>query len=459
MSELVPRILRLEQLLGCRVDELTPAVLQRLVDERVAEDQVLEYKQQLYVLRDAGAWELGKDVAALANATGGLIIIGIREDAVGAAEVRTVPLSDGARRDMTNAIATRVTPPIPGILVTALPQTVGDGHGFYLIAVAPSAVAPHAVTDGEKLAWPVREQTQTRWMREPEIAARYRARFLGLSARDARLHDVWSEGLGGLARGAKSWMAVAITPDQPGLLRVNAQALQDTRTWLEEAQRELFHAFAATELSAGRRRFLLSDQPYGQRSVDRRLELHGDGSGFAALALDEVSVINSEPTLLVAAESVEGWLLHLTGVLSRHAVRTGAGGDVQLRAALLGMDEQSVGPMWTQPAASSSATPMQFSTNGIDVALSNSAYSMPVLMAGTRRVHEPTPVDTVISLTVALSPGDAVASAADAAGDILGEFGLPEPIALRHDGTCAIAHLNLRSATLTDWARRTGVAV
>lgn len=447
------RVLRLEQLLGTRVDGLTPADVQRLVEDNVAEDLVLDYKQQLYAPNDVGADELAKDVAAFTNAAGGLILIGVEEDQRGASGIRAVPLADKARRWMVDVITRRITPLVAGVAVLPLPRTTGSDHGFYLVSVPPSAVAPHAVTDGIKLAWPVREHTQTRWMTEPEIASRYRSRFLGLADRAAQLDEVWTDGLAGLRRGAHSWVLMALTPDQPGFLRTSADTVQTTRAWLGEAQADLFQAFSPSEVSAGRRRVLLSDVPHGQPSLDRRLELHGDGSGFAALALNEpLPGRDGQPALWVDPVQIEGWVLHFVGLLTRHAVNTGAGGDVSVRAQLFGIDRESVGAIWERPAGT------MFGVGTIDVALTPNAHDQqPRAVPGTRPVHAPRPVSVVSSLAAAVDPSAQVAAAAEIAADILAEFGLSEPPALTPDGTVRVDALGTRSAALTAWARRAGV--
>jgi hypothetical protein len=72
------RIPRTEQLLGCRLDELSVAVIDRLVAERAAEDESLDFKRSRYEDNAKGLYEVAKDVAALANAGGGLIILGGR---------------------------------------------------------------------------------------------------------------------------------------------------------------------------------------------------------------------------------------------------------------------------------------------------------------------------------------------------------------------------------------------
>jgi predicted HTH transcriptional regulator len=82
------RLHRLAFRLGAELTELTPAHLQALCDLRMPEDADLDFKSEdSYTTSGTeGLDELAKDVTALANARGGLIIIGIIEDSQGCAE-------------------------------------------------------------------------------------------------------------------------------------------------------------------------------------------------------------------------------------------------------------------------------------------------------------------------------------------------------------------------------------
>ena len=77
------RIPRLEAVIGCGLGELDWATLQGLADRGVEEDLSIEFKATDYdgAVDDGEkrAFEAPKDVAAFANASGGLIVIGMSE--------------------------------------------------------------------------------------------------------------------------------------------------------------------------------------------------------------------------------------------------------------------------------------------------------------------------------------------------------------------------------------------
>jgi predicted HTH transcriptional regulator len=62
------------------LQEVTGADIQALVDAGVAESRRLEFKEQLPGRDDKGLVEFCKDVTALANAQGGDLLFGVREE-------------------------------------------------------------------------------------------------------------------------------------------------------------------------------------------------------------------------------------------------------------------------------------------------------------------------------------------------------------------------------------------
>src|SRR5437016_2544177 len=61
-------------------DRISEANLQSLVENRVAEGIVLDYKRELYGASDSDKREFLKDVSSFANTATGHIIIGIEEE-------------------------------------------------------------------------------------------------------------------------------------------------------------------------------------------------------------------------------------------------------------------------------------------------------------------------------------------------------------------------------------------
>jgi hypothetical protein len=171
----------IEQILGRPRGTLTIADLERLVANRVMESQRLEFKREPPARSDPGNREIAKDVAAMCNGGGGLIVYGIDEDQAGhAAGVHPFACS-GYRERFQSVISASTHPPIRIAMQEVLDQ---EGAGLLLLEVRPSPRFPHAVSDGSKFSFPVRAGTTTRYLMEPEIERAYRER---LEAREDKL--------------------------------------------------------------------------------------------------------------------------------------------------------------------------------------------------------------------------------------------------------------------------------
>src|SRR5690242_6197424 len=101
---------RFETLIDSTVESADEAAVDRLVQGRVPEDADLDFKQPLYGTSDTDKRNLASDVAALANAVGGVIVLGIRDDNGQAAELTPVQLSDGEEVRMRQIVASNVFP-------------------------------------------------------------------------------------------------------------------------------------------------------------------------------------------------------------------------------------------------------------------------------------------------------------------------------------------------------------
>jgi len=99
---------------GKPTSRITEAEITAIVDARVAEDQYVDFKARPYLSGDAATHELIKDVAAFANAAGGYLIIGIREDGDGRANaIVSVEAPESVRRSMVDRCLASIEKRIP----------------------------------------------------------------------------------------------------------------------------------------------------------------------------------------------------------------------------------------------------------------------------------------------------------------------------------------------------------
>ncbi|RQX13359.1 hypothetical protein DDE19_25805 [Micromonospora ureilytica] len=279
---------RLEQLLGGPIDEtLTYQQVKGLIPD-TTEGPDLDFKRDTYGGRDKDRKELCGDVGGLANANGGLLILGMEEDDQGRARKDVgVDISDAERLRLHQTVVANVQP-TPTFDIIPVEDPDRPGTGFLVISVARTATGPHAYVQNNSLLYPKRIGTQRVWLSEAEVAEAYRARFAGFADRidtAARIERDFTTRLDG----NQTWLVATLVPDMPGAFRI------DTST-LNAFQRDIVDrsiAGVGIPLSqfgrAGvRHRRLVGTGNYEPDKLYSRLacELHEDGSGAIAAYLD-----------------------------------------------------------------------------------------------------------------------------------------------------------------------------
>ncbi|WP_432887845.1 AlbA family DNA-binding domain-containing protein [Kribbella sp. CA-245084] len=402
--------------------------MEQLVAQGVSEGPTLEFKGEPYRRNDDGRKELAKDVAAFANASGGLVIIGLTEDEAGRANgVPKVALLDDERNRMRLVLSSSVAPLIPDLQIGELRDPDEPGTGVFLILVPASGAAPHGVQYNQRFYWPVREDRTTRPMHEPELASRYRERFDGADRQSARLNTVNTEGLERLLQ-PEGWLAMSLVPAKLGRLTADRESY---RGWLRSFFETRPWGIAVDSgLALGRRRVIFTDQYQFQgESHDHHLELHSDGSGFAAIALtsreqspaDAARLDHPEGTQYFHVDKVAVWSFVFLEVLAAHAVRTGAGGDLAIRAQLVAAEPDPVG-------LANEAGTLAVLENVRDIGMAR-------VVPGSRLLSRTTSLDGTVPASIVLSSSDLVAAAADVAQELVVEFGAePTRPLLRTDG-------------------------
>ena len=131
-------------LLHLKLESITEADLQRLVDDRMGETKLLEFKQALQVETDDQKREFLSDVTAMANSEGGEIIYGIAENEGVAADLCGLRNfnEDQTLGKLENLLRDSVQPRLKVLFrVVAL----ASGNTALLVRVPRSLTAPHMV--------------------------------------------------------------------------------------------------------------------------------------------------------------------------------------------------------------------------------------------------------------------------------------------------------------------------
>ncbi len=163
-----------------RLDQVTRADIDSLVSNAVSEGRTLDYKELLPGLTDSEKKEFLRDVTSFANALGGDLIYGVREQRDSANKPTGLPRDapglagengDAAARRLDSIIRTGVAPAIPGCQVQAFD---GFPSGPVVVVRVPrSWVTPHMVTHGDSNQFWVRTGTQKLLMRVEELRAAF----------------------------------------------------------------------------------------------------------------------------------------------------------------------------------------------------------------------------------------------------------------------------------------------
>lgn len=327
---------------------VTAELLARAVELRLGEAEDLDWKLDADEVKDNR--EHAKDFAALANAQGGIIVTGIREDGAGHADellgvddARATSLVDRFRK----AATALVRPFIPAFNVYAVPLSAAPGRSAVVVEVPRSPEAPHlVVVDKEVMRYPKRIGTDTAWLGEYELEAAYGRRFALRQDAQTQLQQLTDE-LGHRLRQEprRVWVAVVAVPSVPAPPdTVPAPDLRDLVApdpILSQIMQKLppgNMSLLRTRLTnlfpdVGLRRLIFTTHtPYTGQSTRAHLELHHDGSFTGAL--NDGYRTENEPALLTQ-NSLESAVRDLTTAAALSADLRGADGTLQLRAQIL----------------------------------------------------------------------------------------------------------------------------
>lgn len=454
------RFHRIEALFGGPLDQITFAQLAALVGNTDAcESDDLDYKATHYEADKKT--ELAKDVAAMANTIGGVLVLGLADDRKSRCPTAVVPveLTDGRLRQIRATVASRVRP-TPRIELIAKEDAPGSNKGILLIAVPRSLDAPHAVEEEKLLFYPRRDGDTTPRMTEAEVATAYRRRFQQLAEREQRITDVDNDiddtvdrlaPDHGLRHDEEALLTVSLVPDIPGEMIIDNRALQ--RVSSQELSRiQLIGRGNASfgQTTVGPRRIVLFDQQPARFIA----ELHSDGSGAwaATLPAQHVEPTDHDPwTRGTDTDDIVTIVMSALRHIAQHAVtRTGASGTVALRVQLQSRT-RSHSPILLAGAPQQQAMHL---THERTVPGSSTA-----VRAG-RTANRSATGHTHALLDDLADGGTALVQAASLLlGDLFQHYGLAEAPQISHDGTInPTAWAEPERTRITTWAQQAGIA-
>ncbi|MEX1142218.1 MAG: ATP-binding protein [Thermoleophilaceae bacterium] len=345
--------IRLRELFGAEMPQLTEESLHGLIEGQVREDDDLDFKRESYGSSDGQKRALAADIAAMANHRGGVIVIGVREENEIAVELTAVEAIDGEEGRLRQIGAGGITPHVE-FHVKVIPCEADRGRAYYLLVVPPSPLRPHAVRKDIDLRYPRRDGSHTRWLAEAEVASMYRDRFRMVEDHLARIESVADDGLTRVdLREDWAYLAVALVPTTPGSMSIGEARIRQLEEWaVDRSGTFAWHGFYGSRPNgrAGIRRIRLGALVNREPPIANYSELHTDGSGMCCeqvgLAVPRQDE-NDDPSVIQISETALLWVLARSlRLIGRHAVENaGAWGDAIVIARLFGRDKQLTYPI------------------------------------------------------------------------------------------------------------------
>lgn len=213
---------RLHEHLGVPPGPLDFGMVAKAAAGRLVESDDLDWKEHLPQPPREGRWnELAKDVAAMANTRGGLIIFGVQDTTC---ELTGIDPAEVNSEQYAQWIRNHVHPYLSGLTFTTL--TSPDRTRSVLVADVPaSPMAPHLVygtaardKDQQAAVAPYRDRDHTAWMAEHQLERAYRDRFTRAAQTDDTLRqlvDHTRQTVTQQQREASAWFIAVARPERP----------------------------------------------------------------------------------------------------------------------------------------------------------------------------------------------------------------------------------------------------
>lgn len=277
----------LHRALGLAPGPLTDEILDDAVAAGVAETSDLDWKSELPPAKGLPQTDFPKDVAAMANSGGGLIVYGVRESQKAATErVDVGELSETYERSLRSVANTAITPPMFGLNVHRLGT---PGSRAVVVEVPASVDGPHLIYRNDYFGAPVRNDSDTVWMKERQIEAMYRARFDERRHAAETLNALFAESAAGRDHATQVWLIAVAHPRVPrfrdrltqeGMRAVLKTAESLTLTF---SQRGKFHPLERMDRDSprpGLRRWVVANTSAykAEERVESWGSIHHDGS-------------------------------------------------------------------------------------------------------------------------------------------------------------------------------------
>lgn len=212
----------LHRLLGIGPRPLTDELIDDAVTAGAAETDDVDWKAELPPAKGLAQTDFPKDVAAMANSGGGVIVFGVREtQKVATGRVDVGEFDEAYERSLRSIAITAITPPVFGLNIYRLGS---EENRAVVIEVPASVEGPHLIYRNQYFGAPMRNDADTVWMKERQIEAMYRARFDERRHATEALDVLFTDASAGRATDKRAWL---IGVGHPRIPRIRDRLTRD----------------------------------------------------------------------------------------------------------------------------------------------------------------------------------------------------------------------------------------
>lgn len=178
--------------LGERPGPLTDQMIDDAVAQGIGENDGLDWKKSLPAEKSFRDSDIVKDIAAFANAGGGMLVFGVTETNKAAdGRYDSGELTESYERTIRQVCMAAITPPVFGVQAIAIPPRTGTRAVALVIPASPDG--PHLVYRNDQFGAPLRTGADTIWMKERQLEAAYRSRFDGERRSEEALLQIYED--------------------------------------------------------------------------------------------------------------------------------------------------------------------------------------------------------------------------------------------------------------------------
>jgi len=166
-------------------------MLDAAIEQGVRETDDLDWKSGLPKAKDLSQSDVVKDIAAMANSGGGMIVFGIKEkDKAANGREDVGKLDQTYARTLRSVVVSGIQPPVFGLGIYELGA---EGARALAVVVPPSVDVPHLIYKNDYFGAPIRNDADTAWMRERQLESLYRTRIDERRAGATALRELYDD--------------------------------------------------------------------------------------------------------------------------------------------------------------------------------------------------------------------------------------------------------------------------